>query len=107
VDYKYPKAAPKKSPDGVKEAVEKWHDLPEEKKQDIPLLYWLLGTGTPAYKMSKTDSAYQEKSKGNQSCANCEFIYLKLANQKHICSQIRGKIEPSGWCRLWKEIKAP
>lgn len=99
-DYKYSKAY-KNARDKVKEAIEEFRNLSKEEKQDIPLLYWLLGTGTPAYKMSKVDAAYQSKPRGHQKCGNCEFAYKKLANDKFICSWMRGKIELDGWCRLW------
>lgn len=99
--YEYPKAGPEKAHPGVQKAVEEWRNLPAEKQKEIPLLYWLLGTGTPAYKMSKQDSDYQDEPKGDQKCLNCEFIYHKLANDSYICSQIRGHVEVDGWCRLW------
>lgn len=85
--------------EGVREAIEDWQDAGE----DGPLLYWLLQTGTPAYKMSKEESNYTNEAQDPRySCATCEFLYTETASGKHICSQIRGEVEPEGWCKLWK-----
>ena len=90
----------------VQQAVERWKELPEEERAKTPLLYWVLGSGTPPYKMSAGESQYTDNSTvEGQTCGNCEFAYLKIANKKFICSQIRGRIQPAGWCRLWKPQK--
>ena len=95
--------AGKNAPPEVQEAVERWRALPEEERRNKPLLYWLLGSGTPDYKMSPEESDYTDRSEvEGQTCDNCEFAYLKIANKKFICSQISGHIQPKGWCRLWK-----
>lgn len=93
----------KNAPYEVQTAIRRWKDLPPEKREKQPLLYWLLGSGTPEYKMSKGESDYTDRSEvEGQACGNCEFAYLKIANKKFICSQIRGHISPKGWCRLWE-----
>lgn len=90
----------------IQEAIVEYDKLSREEKEKIPLLYYILGDSTPTFKMSKEDARYTDKSNiSNQACATCEFIYLKLANKKHICSQIRGHIKLSGWCRLWKKAE--
>lgn len=90
----------------VRQAVERWKKLPEKEKEKKPLLYWILGSGTPPYKMSMSEAQYTTNSEvSGQTCGNCEFAYLKISNKKFICSQIRGRIQPSGWCRLWKSQK--
>ena len=95
-----------KAPPEVQQAIQRWKDLPEQKKLDTPLLYWLLGSGTPPYKMDKGESQYTNNSEvEGQTCQNCEFTYLKISNKKFICSQISGEIKPSGWCKLWKPQK--
>lgn len=92
------------SPNGVKKAIEEWNKESNELKENTPLLYWLLGSGTPEYKMPKDLAKYESKSEiSEQMCSNCEYIYLKIANKKYICSQIRGEISPKGWCKLWKK----
>lgn len=99
--YEYLEAG-KNSRPGVKKEIEKWKKLPAKKRTEIPLLYWLLGSGTPPYKMSKKDSNYRDNPKGKQKCVNCSFIYHRIASDNYICSQISGKISPNGWCRLWE-----
>jgi len=86
----------------VKEAIERFRELPEDEREDV-LLYWLLGSGTPPYKVSKQDSEYTDAAEGKQTCDNCEFLYLKNANNKYICSQIRGRVKPEGWCNRWEK----
>jgi len=91
------------APEEVKAAIERWRQMTPEERGDKPLLYWLLGSGTPPYKMSMEDSKYVDQSEvEGQYCKNCEYIYLKLANKQFICSQISGRVRPAGWCRLWK-----
>lgn len=77
----------------------------EEIKSQI-LLYQILGSGTPQYKMSKEDSEYTDQSSGRQKCINCEFLYQKVPSGEYICSQIRGKVKPEGWCNQWKKADA-
>lgn len=100
-EQRYPEAGDKAQPE-VRQAVERFRRLPMAEREDKPLLYWLLGEGTPAFKMSKADSAYQESPKNGQKCSNCEFAYKKVVRNQYICSQIAGDILPQAWCRLWK-----
>lgn len=102
--FKYPEAG-ENAPEPVREAIKMFHkQVPAEQKQDQPLLYYILGDGTPPYKMSQEDSDYVDESDvEGQTCANCEYAYKKVAYDKHICSQIRGDIAPDGWCRLWEK----
>ena len=87
----------------VQEALRRWATMPPEERGDIPLLYWLLGSGTPPYKMSREESEYTDQSTvEGQTCANCEFAYKKVVRDQFICSQIRDDIQPKGWCKLWK-----
>jgi len=91
------------APDEIKAAIQRWRNLPKAERGDKPLLYWLLGSGTPPYKMSPQESEYTDQSKvEGQTCQNCEYAYLKIANKKFICSQISDHIHPKGWCKLWK-----
>ena len=96
----YPEAGGNAQPE-VKQAVGRFRQLPMAEREDKPLLYWLLGSGTPDYKMSKEDSEYQ-LSRGEQKCSNCEFAYKKVVRDRYICSQISGPIKPGDWCRLWR-----
>ena len=98
----YPQAAIQAQPE-VMAAVARFRMLPAEIRSDNVLLWWLLGSGTPPYKMSKTDSTYVDKSEVfGQTCKNCIFTYKRFVTGQYICSQIRGEIKLPGWCRLWK-----
>ena len=98
-DYK---EAYEKAPEETKRAIEKFMSLPENVRANKPLLYYVLGSGTPPYKMSKKDSKYNDVAKGRHKCSNCIFTYIKYVDNKPICSQIRGTIALGGWCKLWK-----
>ncbi len=103
--FDYPKAG-QNAPESVRQAIDEFHQLPDEQKTDLPLLYHILGSGTPDYKMSKEDSEYTDTSEvEGQTCENCKSAYQRVYNQHFICSQITGGIEPAGWCRLWKPGK--
>lgn len=104
--FSYSEASEKAHP-AVQEAIAEFHKLPNAVKQKTPLLYYILGTGTPPYKMTHKDSEYTDKSDNSDTvCGNCEFSYQKVINKKFICSQIRGHIQPEGWCNQWvKGIK--
>lgn len=78
--------------------------MPAHVKTRLPLLYWLLGDGTPPFKMSKKDSLYGPSRVTNQRCSNCRFAYQKVATGVYICSQITGYIQPPLWCKLWRGV---
>ena len=93
----YPEAG-ENAPPEIREVV---NELKKE-DSDVPLLYRVLGSGTPPYKMSKEESEYTSESDvEGQTCGNCRFAYKKVVSERYICSQIRGDIQPPGWCRLW------
>ncbi len=101
----YPGAGTRSQPE-VQQAIQRYRQLPAEQRAQVPLLYWLLGDGTPPYKMSKEDSEYTEESEvEEQTCANCQYIYQANGHgdQGFICSQIRGEIAPAGWCNRWRK----
>ena len=100
----YPQAGERAQPE-VKQAIGRFRQLPTAERSDTPLLYWLLGEGTPDYKMSKSDSDYQHMPNKTQKCGNCEFAYKKVVREQYICSQISGNITPQAWCRLWRPEK--
>jgi len=104
--FGYPDADKTVQPE-VKKAIERWYKLSDEEKLAQPLLYWLLGTGTPAFKMNKDDSKYTDKSKIKQNCGGCQFAYRNNSNGNFICSKIRGDINLDGWCRLYKDAENP
>ncbi len=99
--YAYDAAGSRAQP-GVQQEIERFRKLPLAERKAHPLLYWLLGEGTPAYKMSKEDSAYQPTPMGKQKCGNCEFAYKKVVRKQFICSQIEGDIAPQAWCNQWE-----
>jgi len=85
----------------IRKAISDFRKLPKEKRAKKPLLYWLLGSGTPPYKMSKKESNYIGKSVRGMNCGNCRYTFRRHVNDELICSQIRGNIELDHWCRLW------
>jgi len=88
------------APDEVREVVE---ELKDTDQGLIPLLYRLLGSGTPDYKMSKGQSLYVHDSEvSGQTCENCQYAYQSVTRGTYICSQIRGNIHPEAWCKLWE-----
>ena len=96
------KEAYERAPQETKRAIEKFMSLPANVRANKPLLYYVLGSGTPSYKMSKRDSKYVDVAKGREKCSNCIFTYIKYVDNTPICSQIRGTIALGGWCKLWK-----
>jgi len=99
--------AGKNAPPAVQQAIQEFHKLPDSVKKNTPLLYYILGAGTPDYKMSQEDTEYTDKSSNpDMTCANCEFAYQKVINKKFICSQIRDHIQPAGWCNQWVKGKS-
>ena len=85
----------------VKQAIQEFRKLPLIQRAKKPLLYWLLGSGTPPYKMSKRDSNYLERTVKGQNCGNCRFTFQRYVNKEFICSQIQGNVKLNHWCRLW------
>lgn len=101
-EFEYPEAGGELAQPEVKKAVERFRQLPVEERAKQPLLYWLLGAGTPPYKVSKKDSEYKDPTEiPNQTCDNCEFYYFETSNDVYICSQISGDVKPKAWCNLW------
>ena len=122
IKYAYEKAGAK-ADSRVKQLIADFHKLPDTVKAKTPLLYWILKSGTPAYKMSPEDSEYVDKTANEEQwCGNCEFLYSSMGKlglkeydgkqieeQKNkiqtICSQVSGDVKLAGWCRLWKKAK--
>ena len=101
----YPKAGETgKAQPEVVSAVERFRRLPAKSRGGLPLLYWLLGNGTPPYKMSKEASVYgpTPPTHRGEICGNCRFAYARVLNGQLICSQIEGDIAWGAWCRLWQ-----
>jgi hypothetical protein len=105
VAYDYPNAGENAQPE-VKEAIKRFLELTEEERAKQPLWGWLLGEGTPHFKISAEDSEYTDKSKDKKlTCSNCEWFHIKVANQKGICSKIEPYVKSEGWCNRWAAIK--
>ena len=96
---KYP--APQGAQKEIKKAIERFNELPDDTRRNTVLLYWLLGSGTPEYKMPQDVAEYTNESKGEQKCSNCRFIWVDGNDQDLICSQIKDNISRDGWCKLW------
>jgi hypothetical protein len=103
-DPLYPDAGRNAQPE-VREALKRWKDLPRDEKITTPLWSWLLGDGTPVYKLPGAAVEYTSKSEfAGRTCGNCRFAYQKVATGKNICSVIRGPIDLAGWCQLWDGV---
>lgn len=99
--HDYPKAG-KYASEYLKHQIEQFRQLPNEEKDTLPLLYFILGQGTPAFKMNKRDVDYK-KAEGKEACGNCRSAYQKVKTGKYICSWVNGKIRPEDWCNKWRE----
>lgn len=103
-EYTYPRTPAEDAQPEVKEAVERFREeVDTELKENEPLLYWLLGSGTPPYKMEKADADYDIEPYEGQKCGNCEFYYEGV-DGGGVCSQVRGDIKRQHWCRLWEGV---
>lgn len=100
IDKQYQEAY-EKAPKETKRVIESFQAMPKSFKDKKPLLYYILGSGTPPYKMSKEASAYVDKASGKQNCGNCIFAFQSVVKKNVICSQIRGNVKLAGWCKLW------
>jgi hypothetical protein len=49
-------------------------------------------------KMTPTAAAYQDKPKGDASCASCA-LFLPPSS----CTLVDGTISPNGWCRFYSK----
>lgn len=87
---------------GVQEEIRKFRELSMEERSQIPLWAWLLGAGTPPFKMTKVEAAYVEESPYESNCANCRHAYTQHTSGVMICNWMRGEIKPEAWCRVWK-----
>ena len=52
-------------------------------------------------KISQASVAYQDKPKGEQSCASCS-----LFEPPSSCKTVDGTVSPDGWCRIWAKKRA-
>lgn len=97
----------------VRKAIERFRNLPIDKRKKMPLLFWLLGSSTQDYKFTQKESQYVEESLvPEQVCENCLYGYIELAtlgteDERIICSQIQGYIKKPGWCNRWKAVDTP
>ncbi|MGD0189813.1 MAG: high-potential iron-sulfur protein [Rhizomicrobium sp.] len=49
-------------------------------------------------KMQQSAAGYQDKPKGDQSCANCALFKAPAS-----CTLVDGTISPTGWCRFYSK----
>ena len=100
----YPQAITPETQPEVAEAIERFRELPAIKRREQPLLWWLLGNGTPPLKASKEDANYADPSPvKDETCGNCVYAYKHVTSGKYICSMMRGYIKPAAWCEFWDE----
>lgn len=110
--------AGKFAPREVSAFIERFRKAPEAKRGEKPLLYAILGDGTPAYKFAKAEVKYvadttesKEGEGGDEpgamayarglTCSNCNSIYLHVPTDTLICDRVRGAITREGWCNRW------
>jgi len=102
----------------IRRMIERYRMAPEAKRGEKPLLYVLLGDGTPAYKFDKMDVAYTDNAasgvptspggpettpyRRGQTCNNCQSLYLHVTTETLLCDQVRGVIAGPGWCDRWR-----
>lgn len=96
-------SAGRRAPREVQKAIERFRRLPDAVRAQKPLLYWLLGSGTPAYKFRKEEVQYgaPPPALARQNCANCLHAYMHVTTNTAICDQVRGVIAPAAWCNRW------
>ena len=103
----YPKAGHPPAQPEVQRAVRRFRSLPVAQQERVPLLYWLLGSGTPPYKMAPEDANYVDPGENpEQTCANCAHAWQNPGTGIMICAMIEGPIAPAAWCRFWEPITA-
>ena len=104
--HSYPDAT-RGAPPEVVEFIKRFRKFPEAERSKYPLLYRILGRGTPAFKMTKEDTEYTDKSTiPGKTCGNCEYAYTATftqgtPNERVICSWVQGDIKKPGWCNRW------
>lgn len=98
----YPQAGANAQPE-VQAAIGRFRQLPDMERAQLPLLYWLIGSGTMPYKMSKTDAQYVDPSPSpSHKCENCRHSWASVKHGFHICDLMRGHIRGSAVCALWE-----
>jgi hypothetical protein len=59
----------------------------------------LVAGAVPAQaKMAQAAAGYQDKPKGDQSCASCALFKAPSS-----CTLVDGTISPNGWCRFYSK----
>lgn len=97
----YPNAGENAQPE-VKAAIKRFNEMSAAEQSEYVLLDWLLGEGTPDYKMPPKPAVYMDKSTvSGQRCDNCILSYQNLVSGRYICSEINPDIKPAGWCKWW------
>lgn len=110
--------AGKFAPREVSAFIERFRKAPEGKRSEKPLLYAILGDGTPAYKFGKNEVRYVENTgelkegegtgdpgamayARGLTCSNCNSLYTHTPTETLICDRVRGVIAREGWCNRW------
>lgn len=98
--FTYPYAG-RRAPRPVQAAIAIFRRLPLKYRRRQVLLYWLLGSGTQPYKMTKEESDYRLHPVQGEKCGNCRFAYKNMSHGYLVCSSVQGDIQSGHWCRLW------
>lgn len=104
--FRYDDAGERAQPE-VRAAIARFRGLVLVERAARPLLYWLLGGGTPPYKIAKLDAAYQGSPVGGRKCGNCGAAWRHVTTPLFICDQVSGPIAPEAWCNRWRPPVAP
>jgi hypothetical protein len=110
--------AGKFAPKEIQAFIERFRKAPEGKRGEKPLLYVILGDGTPPYKFAKAEVKYtddpstlKEGEGGGEpyevayrrglTCSNCSSLYVHVTSDTLICDRMRGVVKREGWCNRW------
>tara|TARA_Y100000310_G_C20543474_1_gene744458 strand:- start:661 stop:1020 length:360 start_codon:yes stop_codon:yes gene_type:complete len=103
--FEYRRSITDRTPPEVQAAIKRFRSLPLRERVKRPLLYWLLGDGTPPFKLTKPEAAYLRVSPFahlGHICGTCLHAYTHTTTGTMICDQMRGVIHNEAWCRLWR-----
>lgn len=90
------------APKWIKDAYREFIKQPIDYRLKKPFLYFILGSGTQAYKLDKKSAKYIDSSKyADTKCSLCIFFYPQPVRKIAVCSQVRGNIDRAAVCKLF------
>jgi hypothetical protein len=99
--------------------IDAWRQRSLEERKSRPLLYAILGDGTPLFKFDPEDIAYTEATEGlregfgkdgpdttgyklGQACGNCRSLFIHKTSGVRICDQMKVTVREKAWCNRWE-----